>query len=214
MIKFSFKKLALDYIQSFLGFLILCCLSNLIFGVFIGIDTNFEQEIAIAGFEKLDTKISDIMNMLSTILNTLLVVFGMVILIIFFSVALSKKEELSLQDRKYIAVSIIIVTMGTLFFIIMLSDGINFNTAKFKDFISTGFEIIYKFCIFLFILLKTVLAYKFYKSKDIYYITSIYAKAFKDKNLKYFVAEDFIDPKDMGRNMANFLYNYKKDLKV
>ncbi|OCS40115.1 hypothetical protein CFVI92203_09245 [Campylobacter fetus subsp. venerealis cfvi92/203] len=124
-----------------------------------------------------------------------------IILIISGQIILMGKDSINFEK--------ILPVIGLLFVVIITSalvfnDVIEWDTNKFKGFVSNGFNIILGFCSVIFILLKMVLAYKFYKSKDIYYITNNYIKAFNNKNLKYFIAENFIDPKDMGRNMAKF----------
>lgn len=79
---------------------------------------------------------------------------------------------------------------------------IGWDMARFENLILGGFDIIFKYFVFLLLPLKLILTYKFYKSKDKYYIAHSYIKAFDKNNLKYFVAEEFINPKDMGRNLA------------
>lgn len=202
MIKFNFKKLASDYIQNFFGFWALICILNLIFGAFAGFDISLEPEQSFAYDSTIDAAFQNAKLPILNVFPKVLAGFVFVCIAIIGIKIIKQQDEEVIESSKMPVIVSMVAIIAIFFLFVLLGAKINWDMTKLKNFILDGFDIIFKCFVFLLLPLKLILTYKFYKSKDKYYVANSYIKAFSKNDLKYFAAKEFIDPKDMGRNLA------------
>lgn len=225
MIKFNFKRLALDCIKVFLGFLIFLCLLNLVFSVFVGItnnsDTNpvnhieqkIEKELSPVefldkNFKSTQADLKQLITELGSLFTHILLITGITAMIIavfkIIAYGFTQKEQsilfFSLMTfALWIFVKIALFDLGE-------EKYIGFDVYKFTDFIKSGFYYIYIGFLIIVPVLKIGLVYVYVRSKNLYRLSNCYIKAYNNNSemLDYFDCEQKINPNDMGRNLAKY----------